>query len=334
MGRILDRALAGFANRFLAYGVRSPSVQLLGEARRLAALATLERHRPRALELAEAMDEHERGAAAAYGELVEEALAEMRADTLTRARTPIAGLAARVHHRFGGTDEEELLDDPNLDRALRVRMLEHLDAINTLVGNYGSFFHAMEPLLVPDGETRILDLAAGHGGFALEVARIAARRTLSIRITASDLKREYLDIGEAIAAREGLDVPFAVQDALDLSNLEPGAYDIVVCTQSIHHFPASLTARMFREAARVAGRGVVFIDGCRSISLGALIRTLSLVRYRDPGLAHDAWVSFRRFYSPEELGLVARLGPEADGVEATWMRPAHCLLRWRRDLRG
>lgn len=55
-----------------------------------------------------------------------------------------------------------------------------------------------------------------------------------------------------------------------------------------------------------------------------------MVRYRDTGLAHDAWISFRRFYSPEELGLIAELGPEADGVEAEWMPPAHCLLRWRR----
>ena len=42
---------------------------------------------------------------------------------------------------------------------------------------------------------------------------------------------------------------------LDLSNLEPGAWDIIVCTQAIHHFPPSMTARMFREAARSAGRG-------------------------------------------------------------------------------
>ena len=54
------------------------------------------------------------------------------------------------------------------------------------------------------------------------------------------------------------------------------------------------------------------------------------MRYLDRDFAHDAWVSYRRFYTPEELGLIARLGPEADGVEAKWMRPAHCLVRWRR----
>lgn len=330
MDALVDLVVGGIAERFLTSRMPAPNIGLLGEARMTAARRVLGRHRPRALALAAAMDAHEDGAAPAYGALVEEALLEMRAETLAASRGPIERAMARAHRRFGDTDEEEYLDDPNLDRAMRVRMLENLDAVNTLTGNYRAFFRAMEPLLAPTAETRILDLAAGHGGFALEVARIAARRGLSIQITASDLMPEYLAIGERVAKRESLDVRFEVQNALDLSNVDRGAYDVIVCTQSIHHFPAGMTARMFREATRVAGRGVVFIDGCRSISMGALIPALGVLRYRDRGLAHDAWVSFRRFYTPEELGLIAQLGPEADGVEAAWLQPAHCMLRWRR----
>ena len=329
MDAIIDRAVGFIADRFTSHRWPSPSVGLLGEARAQAALRALDLFGPRALELAAAMDAGEPGAAEAYGAHVERALSHMRSWVRDQAGSSIERLTAQVHGRFGDTDEEEYLDDPDLDPAMRVRMLEHLDAINTVVGNYRAFFAQMEPLLRADRPTRILDLAAGHGGFALEVARIAARRGLSVEMTATDLRAEYLALGEATAAREGLDVRFAVQDALDLSNLEPGAYDVVVCTQSIHHFPASMTARMFREASKAAGRGVVFIDGCRSVLHGAAIHTLGRLRYRDPGLAHDAWVSFRRFYSPEELGLIAQLGPEGPDVEARWMAPAHCLLRYR-----
>ena len=332
MDVFLDRLISSVAGVMVENRVPTPSVGLLGESRMRAALRTAERHRARALELCAAMDRREPGAAEAYGALVEEALAEMRRRTLEEARSPFARIAAAVHERFGGTDEPEYLDDPDLDRDMRVRMLENLDAINTVTGNYRAFLRALRPLLAPEGETRVLDLAAGHGGFALEVARTAAREGRSIRVTASDVKREYLDIGEAVARSEGLDVGFEVQDALDLSNVEPGAYDVIVCTQSLHHFPAGMTARMFREATRVAGRGVAFIDGCRSLVLGALIPTIGVLRYQDRGLAHDAWVSFRRFYSPEELAMVAKLGPEAEQVEAAWMPPAHCLLRWSRPL--
>ncbi|MCB9594004.1 MAG: methyltransferase domain-containing protein [Sandaracinaceae bacterium] len=329
MDALMDRAVGFVARRFTASRIPSVSVGLLGEARMKAALAALEAHRPRALELAAAMDAGERGAAEAYGAHAELALEDMRRRTLELATTPIERAAARVHARFGDTDEAEYLDDPDLDPDMRVRMLDHLDAINRVVGNYRSFTRAMEPLFRPDGTTRILDLAAGHGGFALDVARMARDRGLPVTITATDLRPEYLALGEVAAAHEGLDVTFAVQDALDLSNLEPGAYDLIVCTQAIHHFSPSMTARMFRESARAAGRGVVFVDGCRSVMHSALIPALGIARYGDRGLAHDAFVSFRRFYAPEELGLIGQLGPEGPRVEAKWMRPAHCLLRYR-----
>jgi ubiquinone/menaquinone biosynthesis C-methylase UbiE len=213
---------------------------------------------------------------------------------------------------------------------MRVRLLATLDSFNTVVGNYRAFFRAMEPLLASDRPTRILDLAAGHGGFALEAMRIARERGMPIEMTATDLMSEYLALGEEVARREALPVRFAVQDALDLSNLREGEHDVVICTQSLHHFPPSMTARIFREATRVAGRGVVLIDGCRSVVQGLLAPMLGVFRYRDRAFAHDAWVSCRRFYAPEELGLLAGLAVPIESVEAKWMRPAHCLVRWRR----
>ncbi|MBX3276037.1 MAG: methyltransferase domain-containing protein [Sandaracinaceae bacterium] len=327
---LLDRALGRVASRFMASRIPSPSVGLLGEPRTRAMLEALDAHRPRALALAAAWDAGEPGASEAYGAHAADALAFMRRRTVELARAPLERAAAAVHRRFGDTDEREHLDDPDLDPRVRVRMIEHLDALNRVIGSYRAFLRAMEPLFARDRPTRLLDLAAGHGGFALDLAREARARGLALEITATDLRAEYLALGEAVARREGLPVDFAVQDALDLSNLAPGAFDLIVCTQAIHHFPASMTARMFREAARAATRGVVFVDGCRSVMQGALIRTLGHLRYRDAGLAHDAWVSFRRFYAPEELGLLARLGPEAPDVEAKWMRPGHCLVRYRR----
>jgi len=329
MDAMLDRAIGTVARGFTRAGIPSATYGLLGAARRQAAREALEAHRPRARQLAAAMDAGERGAAEAYGALAERALADMRRWVHDVTRNRLEEQLAEMHARFGDCDEPELLDDPHLDPAVRVRLIEHLDALNTLVGGYRAFLREMEPLLAADRPTRILDLASGHGGFALEVARMATRRGLAVEVTATDLRAEYLAIGEATARREGLDVRFAVQDALDLSNLAPGAHDLIVCTQSLHHFPPSMTARMFREAARHAGRGVVFIDICRSVMHASLLRALGVLRYRDPGLAHDAWVSFRRAYTPEELGLITRLGPEGDGVEAKWTRPAHCLVRYR-----
>lgn len=329
----LDMAMGLVASRLTRSRIPTPSVGLLGEARMYAAASALERHGVEARALAQAIESGEPGAAERFGALADRALDEMRAEVRERARSlgPPETLAAEVDARWSNDTLSEHLDDPDLDRELRVRLIGHLDRFNTLLGTYHAFLRAMEPLLDREGTTRVLDLAAGHGGFALEATRIARERRLAISFTATDLKPEYLALGMVHAEREGLDVAFAPQDALDLSNIEVGAYDVVVCTQSLHHFSASMIARMFRESVRIAGRGVVMIDGCRSALQGIVVPAMAGLRFFDRELAHDAYVSFRRFFAPEELGLLARLGhPNADEIEAKWMRPAHCLVRWRR----
>ncbi len=333
MEQIVDAVIAAVAQRYTKARIPSVTVTLLAEARMQAARSVRRRYAAEAAELAARMDGGDRAAAEAYGALAERALREMRAEVQERARQLGAPehLAAVVHDHFGDTDEPEYLDDPSLDRQMRVRLLSTLDALNGILGSYRAFLRAMEPLLCAGRTTRVLDLAAGHGGFAIAATRLAREQGLALEVTATDIKQEYLDIGREVAARDGLDVRFFVQDALDLSNIPRGEYDVVMCTQSLHHFPASMIARMFREAASVAGSGVLFIDGCRSVMHGLLVPVLGVMRYRDRAFAHDAWVSFRRFFAPEELGLVTGLGPEGDAVEAKWMRPAHCLVRWRKD---
>lgn len=325
----LDTFIAGTARRIRDSRIATPSVGLLREARQAARLAVRARYEAPARALSERMDAGDRAASEAFGALAERALLEMRAEVVART-SGAAWLLAGAHARFGDTDAREHLDDPDFDRDARVRLLAHLDALNGVLEIYRTFFAALEPLFVSGRPTRVLDLAAGHGGFALEATRMARARGLELAITATDVRPEYLALGEAAAEREGLPVEFAVQDALDLSDVAPGEHDVILCTQSLHHFSPPMVARMFREATRVAGRGVVFIDGFRSVTHGVLVPTLGLLRYGDPAFAHDAWVSFRRFYAADELGLVCGLGPEGETLEAEWMPPSHCLVRWRR----
>ena len=134
---------------------------------------------------------------------------------------------------------------------------------------------------------------------------------MDVEFTASDIHREYLDLGATRARQAGLASRFELQDALDLSNLKAGDYDVITCTQSLHHFGPGQIAVMFSEASRIATRGVVFIDGARSALTAAAVVGLGLLMFRHRPFAHDALVSFRRFFVPEELALIARLCPGA-----------------------
>jgi 2-polyprenyl-3-methyl-5-hydroxy-6-metoxy-1,4-benzoquinol methylase len=305
----------------------TPATRELAAVRAAARDRVIARHRGRADELGRAIAAGEAAAAAELAALGNRALGELRDQVSADVTGPVRRLLAAGDARWAACDEPEYLDDPELDAELRQSIMRDLDRINEMLGSYELFLAELLPLVAGDRGSAVLDLAAGHGGFALASARAASARGIDLRFTASDIKREYLDMGAAVAEREGLDVDFAVQDALDLSNLDHGAYDIITCTQSLHHFPPGLITVMFETAARAAGRGVVFLDGCRSSMVGLWLAGVGLAGFRNRAFAHDAWVSTRRFFVPEELELLARLGSWGDGVESRWLSPGYCLLR-------
>lgn len=260
--------------------------------------------------------------------LAEEALGAMRTEVDERAGASWRAPLARLDRLWRDTQTVELIDRPDFAEHKRVRLMAHLDEMNVALGAYASFLDVLRPFLRADRPTRILDLAAGHGGFLLEVARLARDEGLALELVASDIAREYLDIGRDNARKRGLAVEFVVQDALDTTNLGPGSFDLVVCTQSLHHFPPGLVAVLVHEALRIASRAVVLIDGARSKLNAAFVPTLGVVRYRDLPFAHDSWISLRKFFTPEELGLLARCGvlasPGPDrSVSSRFLPPGH-----------
>jgi hypothetical protein len=100
----------------------------------------------------------------------------------------------------------------------------------------------------------------------------------------------------------------------------------VTSTQSLHHLPPGLIAVMFEAAVRTAGRGVLMIDGSRSLRTGCALGLFALLRYRHRGFLHDTWISTRRFFVAEELSLLARLGPWGNGAHVSWTPPGFFVL--------
>jgi len=312
--------------RLARRGVRVPGELLLASARRRVLAEVVARHRAEATTLGrrlragadtEARDE--------LDALATRALGELRHGVAHAGVVPrIASMLDQAWHK---PDAVELMDRPELDEARRTRIIESLDRWNVLSGSYDLFLGELRPLLRPDGPTRVLDLASGHAGFALHLLRVARDQGLDLQVTATDCSAEYLEVGRARAAAEGLSLDVRVQDALDLTNLAPGEFDIVTCTQAQHHFPAGLVAVMFETAARAAGRGVVFIDGSRSAMHAITMLAMGQLYFRQHDFTHDSVVSLRRFFYPEELQLLTCIGPWGDRVEARWMPPNHCLVR-------
>lgn len=332
----------GLPIRLLAsLGLPPPVMRLLAAVRRDALEAVLPEARAEAAPLVSGLSREDPEAAVAFAALAERSLARLDAEvaraTNGGGRGAAPSLLAALHRldrRFHACDRRELMDDPALAPPLRARLVARLDALNQLLGTYDAFLRAVEPFLVASPTApgagsrrplRVLELAAGAGGFSLWLARHARRRGLALQVIATDLEEGFLEPARRAARAEGLALETRSLDALRLSSY-PEAVDVVVCAQALHHFPSGLLAHLFHCAADRARRGVVFVDGCRSALLAAGFLGLGALRYADPAFLHDAWVSFRRFYVPEELALLCRLGPRGDRVRARHVAPGHCLV--------
>lgn len=254
-----------------------------------------------------------------YDQIVLSVLHGLRADITD---TPLGTLDRWLYR-----DGQEILDRHDLPESQRLPVLEVLDRMNQHLGSYRKWCDQLEPLVRRAGAegrpVAIHDLAAGHGGFAIELQhRFGAR----VAVTASDLREEYLDLGRARAAARGVAVRFVQQDATHLSNLRGALVDVFLCTQSLHHFPPGMVARMLGEAARAARVGVRFIDGERGYVPLLVLPALMGLYGRSWPAVHDTWVSLRRMYLAEELLLLARLAPglPADAtVYAERVAPGH-----------
>lgn len=324
--RTLERAIRGATDLVVAWDLAAPLQRSLDGLRSEIVDELLEGERDNVAELAGRLGRGEPDAKDRLAAHAARLLAVMRRRLRERASGPLR-LYAELDARLP-TSRPELLDDPALPTAMRQQILEDLDVLNRALGSYPRFLRLLGPWLARDRPTRVLDLAAGHGGFDLELAREARAQGIPLEITATDLKQEYLELGRAVAEREGLDVRFEVQDALDLSNLRrEGAprYDVITCTQSLHHFPVGLVAAMAHEAA--ATSAVLFVDGSRSLTTLLSIPSMCAVRFGHYGMVHDAFVSSRRFFVAEELRLFASLTPARERVRAFRIAPGFAVLR-------
>lgn len=304
----------------------------LGQRRRKLGAALLPSAQARLRPLWDGVLRGEPAAVAAYDQGVQEILETLRAQTADAAAGPGSALLGRLD-RWLYKDQAELLDDLNFPMAQRLQILETLDRLNVHLGSYRLWCEELAPLVAAvaartGGPVELHDLAAGHGGFAIAVKEYFGAR---VAVTASDLHPEYLGLGRPRARRRGVAVRFVEQDATRLHNLRGSGVELFLCTQSVHHFPPGMVARMLGEATRAAGTGVCFIDGERGY-FPLLLAPLMGAYGRSWGALHDTWVSLRRMYLAEELELLAQLAPalpEGAQLAVARLPPGHLMLTIR-----
>ncbi|NTV61709.1 MAG: class I SAM-dependent methyltransferase [Chlorobiaceae bacterium] len=223
------------------------------------------------------------------------------------------------------TDDRELMDGESVGENEKLDVIRALDRQNAAMQVYPMILDIVLPLVCEAAaesgkkEVRVLELAGGTGGFALALAAETRRQGLPVRVTCSDIVPAYIGEGKKRAAQLQLPVEFVLLDALDPLGFGSETFDIVMVSQSLHHFTPGQLAVMIARSARHASGAFVGIDGYRSLLLAAgvpLVAALQLI----PSFALDGLTSARKFYSETELGIVAEIaaGSGRHTVSCAW----------------
>lgn len=216
------------------------------------------------------------------------------------------------------SDAVELLDLPTHDPAELAANLHDIRIVNRLCGGSAVVLRHLPGLiehLPRERPVEVLDLATGSGDIPREIARWASRRGCSLRLTVADLSPQILDAARGVLA-DVPDVAFVVCDARE-APFPDRAFDVALCSLTLHHFAPEDAGRVLREMDRLSRAGFILNDIRRGAVGYFAAWAASRIATRNRLTRHDMPLSVRRAYTPEELGALLRRAGVAEATVST-----------------
>lgn len=199
-------------------------------------------------------------------------------------------------------EADELLDRDGHDPALLAANLADIRRVNRLGGGTRVILRSLPALLdgMPAGRPlSILDLGTGSADVPVAVSDWLRRRGRPCRIVASDISDEVLAVAAATLG-DRPDIALSRLDAL-ATGAPAGAFDIVLCSLTLHHLDYDDGIRLLREMARVGRVGFILNDVARGWAGYAVAWAASRAATRNPMTRHDMPLSVERAWTPDEL---------------------------------
>jgi len=188
----------------------------------------------------------------------------------------------------------EILDDPSIDTATRVRSLADVSRSNRLFGGRRAAVAAVEAVMDSSAELSVLDVGTGLADIPAAIARRAAAR--GVRVTTIGVD-EAVDL--LLYARRCM--THGVGGTIRALPFRDSSIDVVLCSQLLHHFSGDDLPAVIAELDRVARRRVIIADLRRSwvAAAGFWLASFPLRFHRVT--RHDGVVSVLRGFTETEL---------------------------------
>lgn len=211
------------------------------------------------------------------------------------------------HRRFD-PNCPELMDRPGLDRALLREELRSLESFNRRLGGHQLVLQYVKRFVGSTGASlSILDLGTGAADIPRAIVSWARQRQLPAIITAVDGNPEILQIAQELC-RGWPEIRLEQHDLRALPYAGEG-FDLVLCSQALHHFGSADAISILRRIHALARCGYIVNDLRRNWlaiwSMELLARTL----VRSAVARNDAPQSCRAAFTVRELrGLAEQAG--------------------------
>jgi 2-polyprenyl-3-methyl-5-hydroxy-6-metoxy-1,4-benzoquinol methylase len=214
----------------------------------------------------------------------------------------------------------EMMDRPQPVSPELERDLERLRQLNRWFGSYGLVSMFMRRWIVPGAQMRIVDLATGSGDIPRLVVDHARKIGAQIEIDAVDRQPATLEIARKLS--DGYP-EITLHEASILEWNFAQAYDIALCSLTLHHFSDEDAVNVLRRCRELSRRFVLVSDLRRGFLLRTGVYLLTGLIFREPMTRFDARLSAERAFSFAEMRDLA--------VRAGWKNFGHKKFRFARQ---
>jgi 2-polyprenyl-3-methyl-5-hydroxy-6-metoxy-1,4-benzoquinol methylase len=196
----------------------------------------------------------------------------------------------------------EMMDRPQPVSAELERDLERIRQLNHWFGSYRLVLRFMSRWIKPGARLRIVDLATGSGDIPRVIIDYAREIGAKVEIDALDRQPATLEIARKLSTAYP-EISYYEANILEWSSAE--AYDIVLCTLTLHHFSDEDGARVLQQCREFSRRFVLVSDLRRGFLLKIGVQLLTALIFREPMTCHDARLSAARAFSFSEMHQLA-----------------------------
>ncbi|MBV8727958.1 MAG: methyltransferase domain-containing protein [Candidatus Eremiobacteraeota bacterium] len=192
------------------------------------------------------------------------------------------------------------MDDPAESIAELEENLRDIERANRWLGGIAPVKSAIFSL----GAASVLDVGCGSADIPAALIAAARKNGENLHVTCLDSSPQMLEIAQKRSNGETA-MRFMQGDGMALP-FPDRSFDVVTCNLALHHFEPPAAVKLLGEMRRVALMTPIINDLRRAVMgyAGALV--LSRIFTRNRYTRHDAPLSTRRAYTPEEACDLAR----------------------------